>query len=384
MLARATSATRRVALGQRLRETVARVTATAWRRWFLDRHAEFWLRELGTTWSLAAPRARVVDLIDDTADTRTLVLDPGRRWPGHRAGQYVPIEIEVDGARVRRCYSISSGSAAPGARRIGITVRRVPGGRASTALHQLRRGAVVGLGTPAGDFVLEAPVAPKLLLVGGGSGITPIMAMLRDLADRRRGETGHARDGRGVIVIHGSRNAGDAIFGAELASLAARFDWLRIHARRDDDVERGRLDAQGLRTLVPDLADREIFVCGPLGLIEVVTQAARDVGALHRVHQERFVAPAARSAGAGGAVTVALLRTGVEVIASGPGPLLAQLERAGQHPVFGCRMGICHSCRCRKLRGTVEDSVTGVVSSEPDQEIRLCVSLARSDLELAL
>ncbi|HEX3759140.1 MAG TPA: 2Fe-2S iron-sulfur cluster binding domain-containing protein [Kofleriaceae bacterium] len=81
---------------------------------------------------------------------------------------------------------------------------------------------------------------------------------------------------------------------------------------------------------------------------------------------------------------MALLRTGIEVIATGPGPLLDQLERAGQHPMFGCRMGICHSCRCRKLRGTVEDSVTGVVSSEPDQEIRLCVSFARSDLELAL
>ena len=346
-----------------------------------DRHAEFWLRELGTTWSFIAPRARVVDLIDETADTRTLVLAPGRRWPGHRAGQYVPIEIEVDGARVRRCYSISSGSAAAGARRLGITVRRVPGGRASTALHQLRRGAIVGLGAPAGDFVLDAPVAPKLLLVGGGSGITPIMAMIRDLADRRRVETTHGRD---VIVIHGARHAADAIFGAELASLAARFDWLRIHARRDDVVESGRLDAQGLPTLVPDLADREIFVCGPIGLIEVVTQAARDVGALHRVHQEHFVAPVARSAGAGGAVTVALLRTGIEVVAAGPGPLLAQLERAGQHPVYGCRMGICHSCRCRKLRGTVEDCVTGVVSSEPDQEIRLCVSLARSDLELAL
>jgi ferredoxin-NADP reductase len=379
----AVSATRRAGVGQRLRNAVSRVTATAWRRWFFDRHAEFWLRELGTSWSFTAPCARVVDVIEETADTRTLVLAPGRRWPGHRAGQYVPIEIEVDGARVRRCYSISSGSAPPGARRFGITVRRVPCGRASTALHQLRRGAVVGLGPPAGDFMLDAPAAPRLLLVGGGSGITPIMAMIRDLAERRGG------DARDVIVIHGSRNAGDAIFGPELASLAARFDWLRIHARRDDDVGCGRLDAQGVRALVPDLADREIFVCGPPGLMEVITQAARDVGALHRVHEERFVAPAARSAGSAGsavteAVTVTLLRTGIEVVASGPGPLLAQLERAGQRPVHGCRMGICHSCRCRKLRGIVEDSVTGVVSSEPDQDIRLCVSLARSDLELAL
>jgi len=383
MLADIIPATRRPGPGQRLREIVSRVTATAGRRWFFDLHAEFWLRELGMAWSFLAPRARVVDLIDETADARTLVLAPARRWPGHRAGQYVPIEVEVDGVRVRRCYSISSGGAAPGARRIRITVRRVPGGRASTALHQLRRGAVVGLGAPAGDFVLGAPAPPKLLLVGGGSGITPIMAMIRDLADRRQGETGHARDGRGVIVVHASRSADDAIFGAELASLAARFDWLRVQVRRGD-AEAGRLDPQELRARVPDLADREIFVCGPPGLIEVVTQAARDAGARHRVHHERFVAAAARRPVGAGAVTVSLLRTGIEIVASGPGPLLAQLERAGQHPRSGCRVGICHSCRCRKLSGTVEDSVTGVVSSEPDQEIRLCVSLARSDLELAL
>jgi hypothetical protein len=88
MLTEIMSATRRAGPGQRLRETISRVIATAWRRWFFDRHAEFWLRELGTTWSFIAPRARVVDLIDETADTRTLVLAPGRRWPGHRAGQW--------------------------------------------------------------------------------------------------------------------------------------------------------------------------------------------------------------------------------------------------------------------------------------------------------
>jgi ferredoxin-NADP reductase len=322
-------------------------------------------------------------LIDETADTRTLVLAPGRRWPGHHAGQYVPIEIEVDGARVRRCYSISSGGAAPGARRIGITVRRVPGGRASTALHRLRRGAVVGLGTPAGDFVLDAEPASKVLLVAGGSGITPVMAMIRDLAERRR-ETRNARDSRDIIVIHASRSAADTIFGAELARLAAGGDGLRIHLRRGDSIETGRLDVPGLRALVPDLAEREIFVCGPLGLMELVDRTARDAGALRHVHRELFVAPAAGNAGAAVPVTVALRRSGIEVVAAGPGPLLAQLERAGQHPAFGCRMGICHSCRCRKLRGTVEDSMTGAVSSEPDQDIRLCVSLARSDLELAL
>ncbi len=363
---------------QRLHGAGSRIAATAWRRWFLDRHTEFWSRELGPGWLVAEPRARVLEVIDETPDTRTLVLDPGRRWPGHRAGQYVPIELEIDGVRVRRCYSISSGSSQPGARRIAITVRRVAGGRVSAALHQLRRGAFASIGRPAGDFVLDAPIPPKLLLVGGGSGITPIMAIVRDLTMRPTGAAG-------VIVIHGSRSGDDAIFGHELASLATRFDWLTVHARRDD-TPAGRLDAAGLRALVPDLADREIFVCGPPGLMDVVTHAAGDAGALHRVHHERFTAPVPRASVGGdpGPVIVDLVHSGTRVVAGGPGPLLEQLERAGLFPAHGCRMGICNSCRCRKQRGTTLDCATGVVSSEPDQEIRLCVSIARSDLELAL
>jgi stearoyl-CoA 9-desaturase NADPH oxidoreductase len=387
---------------ERLHDAGGRIAAIAWRRWFLDRQAEFWLGELGglarscglgglglgSTWSSTERRARVVEVIDETPDARTLVLAPGRWWPGHRAGQYVPVELEIDGVRVRRCYSISSGSSPPGARRIAITVRRVAGGRVSPALCQLRRGAVVGLGLPAGDFVLDAAVPPKLLLVGGGSGITPIMAIVRDLAARGAGVTG-APD---VVVIHGTRSRRDAIFGHELASLATRFSWLTLHARHDDDGAGrlgapGRLDAARLCALVPDLADREIFVCGPPGLMDLVTRAASDAGVLDRVHHERFVAAAPRAISGGGdpaAVTVALVRAGTRVIAAGPGPLLAQLERAGQRPPHGCRMGICQSCRCRKLHGTVEDCLTGAVSSEPDQEIRLCVSIARSDLALAL
>jgi ferredoxin-NADP reductase len=379
MLAIATDGSRTDRRGPRRLIPGARLAAAAWRRWFLDRQTEFWLRELGTRWSLTAARARVVEVIDETSDTRTLVLAPARRWPGHRAGQYVPVELEIDGIRVRRCYSISSGSAAPGARRIAITVRRVAGGRMSSALHALRRGAIVELGQPTGEFVLGA-ARPKLLLVAGGSGITPIMAMIRDLAAAHAG----AITATDVIVVHSSRGRHDAIFGRELANLATDPGWLRIHARRDDAG--GRLDPTSLRALVPDLCEREIFVCGPPGLMEVVTQAADEAGAPERVHRESFVAPALCAAGEGpaGAVTIVLRRSGTTIIAAGSGPLLAQLERAGERPAFGCRMGICQTCRCRKLRGTVEDARTGAISSEPDQEIRLCVSIAHSDLELEL
>jgi ferredoxin-NADP reductase len=348
----------------------ARLATTAWRRWFLDRQADFWLGELNATWSLSARRARVLAVIDETPAARSFVLAPGRRWPGHRAGQFVPIEVELAGVRVRRCYSISSGASAPGARRITITVQRVPGGRVSGWLHDnLRAGDVIGLGAPAGDFVVDAP--GPLLLVAGGSGITPVMAILRDL------EAHAALDD--VVVVHAALRDEDAIFGRELAAFAIHAPGLRLVARRDD--RDGRLDPSTLGALVPDLAARAIYACGPAGLLDVVTRAAADVGAADRVHVERFVA-APRPASTGEAVVVTTETR--QLALDGNGSLLEQLERAGEQPAYGCRMGICNSCRCRKRAGTVEDLGTGAISSEPDEDIRLCMSRARSDLTLAL
>lgn len=348
-----------------------RLAATAWRRWRLDRSAEFWLGELNRSWSLVERRATVVEVIDETADARTLVLAPGRRWPGHRAGQYVPIDVEIDGVRARRYYSISSGASPPGARQIAITVKRL--GRVSSWLHaHAGPGALIALGDPAGDFVLPAATPRRLLFVVGGSGITPIIAMLREL--ERRAALAD------VVLVHCAASAGDAIFDRELASLARHAPGLRRIAHHRD--ERDRLDPAALRALVPDLADRETYVCAPPGLIDVVARAAAGVGAAHRVHRERFTAAAPPACATTALAT--LTRSGRTVALAGPGSLLAQLERAGERPAHGCRIGICNTCRCRKERGTVEDLVTGAISSEPDQEIRLCVSVARADLVLAL
>jgi ferredoxin-NADP reductase len=224
----------------------------------------------------------------------------------------------------------------------------------------------VRLGTPAGDFIAPE-VATPLLLVGGGSGITPIMAIVRELAERNQLSD--------VVVVHGARTAADAVFWPQLTALAAAHPGLRLIARRDD--QHGYLDVASLRSLVPDLAARETFVCGPPGLIDVVRAAAP----ADRVHLERFVAAPINLPNAA-AVTVQLRSRAV--IAHGPGSLLDQLERAGERPAHGCRMGICNTCRCTKRSGAVLDTTTGLVSAEPDQEIRLCTSIAQSDLTLEL
>lgn len=346
---------------------------SAWRRWFLDRTAEFWLGEVRATWSLRELRARVIAIRSETADTKTFTLTTPRAWPGHIAGQYVPVDVEIDGVRVRRCYSISSGGSAPGRQTIEITVKRVPGGRVSTWMHDhLVAGAVVRLGAPAGDFTIAAP--GKLLLVGAGSGITPIAAIVRDLVAR-----GAACD---VIVIEAARSDADAIFADELAALATLRSLARPAAPDASCIQviahRGPLGADALRAYAPNLASREVYVCGPAPVMELVEAL---VGP--RVHLERFApaAPARTATATRARVHLAVANRTVEITA---GTLLEGLERAGERPAHGCRMGICNSCRCTKTSGTVEDLVTGAISSEPDQEIRLCVSAAHSDLELAL
>ncbi|MCA9675447.1 MAG: hypothetical protein KC464_10465, partial [Myxococcales bacterium] len=200
-----------------------RATRALSRGLFLDRQAAFWIGQVDPTWSPREVRARVVEIIDETPDTRTFVLQPNHHWRGHRAGQHTTIEVEIDGVRVRRCYSISS--APSPARRLAITVKRVPDGRVSSWLHdELCPGDVVGLGAAAGDFVLPEPrPAGGLLLLSGGSGITPVMSMLRDLDAR-----GAVDD---VVFVHHARSRDHVIFGAELEAIAARRPGLRLLIR---------------------------------------------------------------------------------------------------------------------------------------------------------
>lgn len=339
------------------------------RRLFLDRQAAFWLDQLHATWSPHEIRARVVEVIDETPDVRTFVLRPNRHWAGHRAGQYTTVEVEIDGVRHRRCYSISS---APSDPLVAITVKRVASGRVSSWLHEhVRPGHVVRLGPAAGDFVLApSERTSPLLLIGAGSGLTPIMSIVRDLVERDE-----VRDV--TLVVHARRHD-DVIFRRELGAIAARHLGLRLLVHLDD------LDEARLARLIPDFATRTTFLCGPAGLMSRVERmwAAACAGA--RLRHERFAAPPVTVPAPGAPVAVRLATSARTVAADGAGTLLEQLERAGERPASGCRMGICQTCKCRKRSGVVENLRTGAISSDPDEDIQLCITRARSDLELAL
>jgi stearoyl-CoA 9-desaturase NADPH oxidoreductase len=360
----------------RLRSASVAAFRTVARRFALDRQIDFWLREIDSSWSLGDLRARVVEVRDETHDVKTFVLAPNGRWPGHRAGQFVTVDVEVDGVRMTRCYSLSS---APGGRRCAITVKRVGAGRVSTWLHDhLKRGDGLAIGMPAGDFVVPSPTPSKLLLLSGGSGVTPVMSILRDLAARNEIVD--------VVFVHAARSARDVIFGAELERLAALHPGLRLAIVLDDATFGARLDAAKLLTIVPDLEQRETWLCGPPGMLDALAPIWTDRGIAARLRVERFVPPPvpAPAAGAAAQVTLTLLDSGRRLQPDPAGTLLDQLERIGVRPAYGCRLGICNTCRCRKRAGIVENTRTGELSSEHEEDIRLCVSRARTDLELVL
>jgi stearoyl-CoA 9-desaturase NADPH oxidoreductase len=342
----------------------------------LDRQLDFWLGEVDPVLSLREVRARITDIVEETPDAKTFVLWPSRRWPSFAAGQYVTIDVETDGVRRRRCYSISS--APSEGRSFTITVKRVTRGCVSNWLHDRARiGDAVVVAPAAGAFVLPDPIPRKLLFMGAGSGITPIFSLLLELANRRRLDD--------VALLHYAPTRDDVIFHDRLVALAEEHRGFRLAIRLTRGFDRrGRFSEGSLRSLVPDFADRETFLCGPPPLMAEVERLWAQYGLLGRLRRERFVPPMPLPGVASGEACVTLLRSGRSFVSDGSGTLLEQAERAGARPAYGCRRGICHSCRCRKKSGTVQNVLTGEVSSAPDQDIQLCIAVARSDVELSI
>ncbi|QWC85798.1 ferredoxin reductase [Nocardioidaceae bacterium] len=317
-------------------------------------------------------RARVVAVRHETADAATLLLQPGRSWEGHVPGQYVRLGVDVDGVRQWRAYSLTHGPRADGL--ISVTVKAVPDGTVSPYLvHRTRPGTLLHLEQAAGAFVLPTD-ATKLLFVTAGSGITPVIGMLRNLFPVT--DEGVVRPTRSadldIVVLHVAPTEADSIFLADLRALDAA-GAVRLLARHDD--VHGVLDLEDLTTLVPDLAERTTLACGPAGLLDALDahHGARDLDLL--VEQFR-VEPVA--VGEGGTVTFAA--SGVTAENDGGSPLLVTGEDAGVMLPSGCRMGVCFSCVSPLRSGAVRDLRTGdVITAADGVDVQTCISAAAGD-----
>jgi ferredoxin-NADP reductase len=329
-----------------------------------------YLKLANPLWSARELRGRVVEVRQETVDSATLVIKPGWGFSfDYQPGQYIGIGLLVNGSWRWRSYSLTS-SPVKGARIITITVKAMPEGFLSTHLvGGVAPGTIVRLAAPQGNFVMPDPAPASVLFITGGSGITPVMSMLRTLARRDQ-----ITD---VVHLHSAPTESDVMFGAELAELERTHDGYAVQLR--STRSEGRLDLSRLDDVVPDWRERQAWACGPEGMLNAAERVWSAAGIAERLHLERFAVSKTAVHGQGG--TVEFARSGKTVTVDAATPLMDAGEQAGIRMPFGCRMGICQSCVVGLLEGHVRDLRTGA-EKEPGSRVQTCISAASGDCVL--
>ncbi|HYO86079.1 MAG TPA: ferredoxin reductase [Dermatophilaceae bacterium] len=314
-------------------------------------------------------RGVVTEVIPETADSATIRFRPGKGWAAHQAGQWARIGVEINGVRQWRSYSLTTAAGQDPA----ITVSAM--GTVSTALvRSAKPGDVLFLAPPQGDFVLPEHPRP-LLMITAGSGLTPVMSMIRTLVGRR--------DDADVVLLHSARTPQDSLFTEELARLAAEHPGLRVVAWFTGEQGR-RLDLAcpaDLDRLCPDWRARAAYACGPARMLDAASALWAEHHDPDQLTIERFAPVVVAGApGEGGLVTFE--KSDKEFHADGQTTLLEAGEDAGVVVSSGCRMGICHTCVTPLLSGRVRDLRTGEVHGEVGQVVQTCVSTAAGPVHL--
>ena len=333
---------------------------------------------------------RVEEVVQETPTTRTFrTRRVDGELPPFRAGQYVNLYVDVDGVRTSRPYSISS---PPGAPHLDLTVRDVPGGFvAPHLLASVSAGDELRCSGPEGCFYYESlNHGRELVLLAGGSGITPFASMLREMAA--------AGWPCRVWLLYGCRTPDDVIFGDELRQMAKdadRFDLAVVISEPPEGYrgKRGLLDAKRIRREVGSVRGKTLYVCGPGAMYDFCLPQLDELGVpRHRVKRELYGPPAdvtrvpgwPEGVAAGATFTVHIGDRAIEAAADEP--LLCSLERHGLAPPSICRSGECSLCRTRLLDGDVFIP-PGAGIREADRRhgyIHPCVTYPISDITIRI
>jgi stearoyl-CoA 9-desaturase NADPH oxidoreductase len=331
-----------------------------------------YLKMLNPLWSARELRGLIVDVHPETADSATVTIKPGWGFSAkYQPGQYVGIGLRIDGRWHWRSYSLTS-IPQRDKKNITITVKATPEGFLSTHLvNGVKPGTIVRLAAPKGDFALPDPPPGKILFITAGSGITPVMAMLRTLHSR-----GHDAD---IVHIHSAPSADAVIFHDELRELESGRPGYRLHLQLTES--QGHLELDELGDIVADWQDRPTWVCGPSALLDGAEEVWKNADRSEQLHLERFTIAATDKGGEGGTVTFAISDKSVEI--DGATSILEAGEKVGVQMPFGCRMGICQTCVLPLESGHVRDVRSGTEHREGDR-IQTCISTASGDCTIKI
>jgi stearoyl-CoA 9-desaturase NADPH oxidoreductase len=339
-----------------------------------------YLEMVNPLWTTKELRGKVERVEPRGSEAASVLIRPSYEWPGHKPGQYVRLGLVIDGRYHWRAYSLTS-DPQPEDGLISVTPKRVDSGVVSPYLvEKIRPGELVRLGEIEGQFTLPETLPPKMLFISAGSGITPIISMLRSLDHQAQSTNGTELSD--VVVIHSDRVRDHVMFLDVLEDLERRHDGVSLDIRLTSD--RGRLKAEDLDEVCPDWRDREAFCSGPGELLDALIEYWDDHGDPDRLHFERFQPKIGGNAGAGEGGTVTFLDSDETVECDGGTPILEAGEQAGLELAFGCRIGICHTCTGTVKSGKVRDLRSGEVSEPTGGDVRICIHAAEGDVEIEL
>lgn len=352
------------------------------------------------TWTNGRHLVRCVKVIQETWDTRTFCFmaeQPVMFF--FKPGQFVTLELEIDGQQLMRSYTISSSPSVPYS--FSITVKRIPGGLVSNWLHDnLRVNDELAVHGPVGNFnVIDYP-AEKVLMLSGGVGVTPLMSMTRWFFD-----TNAAVD---LQFIHCARTPRDIIFHRELAHIFSRIPEFTLHivCERSDELGeawsgfRGYLGLPMLELMVPDFMEREIFCCGPTPYMEAIKKLLREKGFdMAHYHEESFGATPlaiqeeviehveqaeteAEEFDIADMISVEFSVTGKSVRIQPGETVHSAAAKLGLHIPKACGMGICGTCRVPLAGGEVDMEHNGGITDDDVAEgyILSCCSKPLGDV----
>lgn len=300
--------------------------------------------------------------------------------PSYKAGQHLPIELDINGERIQRRYTLSSSPTRP--EKLSISVKRVDGGLVSNWLHDnLKAGDKIKAQQPDGQFHLsdDSGKRQSLLLLSGGSGVTPMMSMLRALADNN--------EINDVIFLHQCSTEADIPFAEELKSLEDAHTGLKImtilsQPAADWQGMSGRLRQEHL-ALLPKITQREVFVCGPEGFMESAMNLLETLGVPEsQRHQEFFTPPTVGNDAP--AMEVNINIEGEFIRGENQRPILVQAEEAGVYVDYSCRAGVCGCCKLRLVEGEVEqpDMPALFPGEKEDGLVLACCCIPKGDVTL--
>ena len=361
----------------------------------LQRYANFLLCETDPLFNQQRLAAQIIRVESETTEATTLWLRPSSRWSGFRAGQFITIDCEINGVRLKRNYSISC---APEVFEqqglISITVKAIDDGRVSNFINDsLTESQIVHISEAMGSFTLpfqadqetqidkeeQNPVAlDPMLFVAAGSGVTPIKSMIEHYVNQV--ESGYFVP-QSVQLVYYSNTHEDGIFIDQLQALAERYDYLSVvHRVTDRD---GLINQASLKQDCQDIDERSIYLCGPAGFMSAVEDICSALNiASDQIQMESFgAAPTSLTAVANldydfeaTPVSVDFAFADQQVTSSSPKSLLELAESAGLTPKYGCRAGICHECKCQRPKGPLVNQLTGDLIPDDQTVVQSCIT----------